>query len=350
MSNFIVNTDIPNLRVLIREGDQYNINVVPGRITTVRTGSFNTYADYAVLAATASYISGAAVFAASSSYASVANTVNPITVIDNHKFPIAFISGSYVATDLPGHLKFNPYTHTLSISGSTGVNEGITSISARNIFITSGNSTTVVDKHGFYSTVSGSTIGLTANPSTLFTPSLSDKENPGIVITSQSSLSSGYVPLEFQGSGSYTDGRVTVNTPLVSKQGINVTGSVISDDFQLKAGQVTITFTGSVSTGIFGVSEYVQPFVSTQSYSGASIEYIAQRPGATRMGMIMATWTGDSNIAFTDFSTADVGDTEDISFIFLPSGSYYRLRVNSAGSGSGTWTVQTLFKLFPNLI
>lgn len=55
MSNFIVNTDIPNLRVVIREGDQYNINIVPGRITTIRTGSFNTYADLAGIANTASY-------------------------------------------------------------------------------------------------------------------------------------------------------------------------------------------------------------------------------------------------------------------------------------------------------
>jgi hypothetical protein len=55
MSNFIVNTDIPNLRVVIREGDQYNINVIPGRITTARTGSFNTYADLAGQVVTASY-------------------------------------------------------------------------------------------------------------------------------------------------------------------------------------------------------------------------------------------------------------------------------------------------------
>jgi hypothetical protein len=76
---------------------------------------------------------------------------------------------------------------------------------------------------------------------------------------------------------------------------------------------------------------------------------MAQRPGASRMGIIMATWTDSSNIIFTDISTADVGDTSDISFVFLPSSGYYRLRVNSGGTGSGAWTVQSLFKLFPNL-
>lgn len=124
---------------------------------------------------------------------------------------------------------------------------------------------------------------------------------------------------------------------------------VTTNEFQLNAGTVSITFTGSINTGIFGTSEYVEPFISTQSYSGASIEYIAQRPGATRMGIIMATWAAGSTLTFTDISTADVGDTSDISFVFLPSGSYYRLRVNSGGTGSGAWTVQSLFKLFPNL-
>lgn len=125
--------------------------------------------------------------------------------------------------------------------------------------------------------------------------------------------------------------------------------TVQTNAFQLNAGSVTIVFTGSVNTGIFGTSEYVQPYISTTDFSGATIEYMAQRPGASRMGIIMATWTNNSNIIFTDISTADVGDTSDISFAFIPSASVYRLRVNSEGGGSGTWTVQSLFKLFPNL-
>jgi hypothetical protein len=55
MSNFIVNTDVPNIRVVIREGDQYNINMIPTSVTTMRTGSFNTYADFAGNVTTASY-------------------------------------------------------------------------------------------------------------------------------------------------------------------------------------------------------------------------------------------------------------------------------------------------------
>ena len=123
---------------------------------------------------------------------------------------------------------------------------------------------------------------------------------------------------------------------------------VKSNEFRLDAGTVNIVFTGSINTGIFGATEDVKPYISTIDYSGTTIEYIAQRPGATRIGMVMATWSG-SNVVFTDISTADIGDTKDIAFGFIQSGSYFKLRVNSSGSGSGAWTVQSLFKLFPNL-
>ncbi len=108
-------------------------------------------------------------------------------------------------------------------------------------------------------------------------------------------------------------------------------------------------FTGSINTGIFGATEYVQPYISTTNCSGMTVEYLAQRPGACRMGIIMASWLNTGSITFTDVSTTDIGDTSDISFMFLSASNELRLRVNSAGSGSGAWTVQSLFKLFPNL-
>ncbi len=69
--------DLPNVAVTIEQGSQYNVNIVPNTATSLRTGSFNTYADfagfaysasigtadtasYALFAVTASYVSGAA--------------------------------------------------------------------------------------------------------------------------------------------------------------------------------------------------------------------------------------------------------------------------------------------------
>lgn len=358
MSNFIVNTDIPNLRVVIREGDQYNINIVPGRITTLVTGSFTSYADMAGMAASASYVSGAGVFAqfaTSASYALTAETINVKTVIEDQRFSVAFISGSDVSTDVTGHFKFNPTTHILSISGSTGSAGGIAGISPRTIFVLSGSEATVINPRGIYTNDSGEFIGIAGKPSRLVDPYLPNKQNPGIIITSESALASAYVPIEFQGSGSYTDGRVTVNTPLVAKQGVEVTGSttvtefVKSNEYRLNAGTVSIVFTGSINQGIFGVTEYVKPYISTTEYSGMTVEYLAQRPGACRMGIIMASWLDTASIVFTDISTTDIGDTSDISFRFLSSSNELRLRVNSEGTGTGAWTVQSLFKLFPNL-
>lgn len=125
--------------------------------------------------------------------------------------------------------------------------------------------------------------------------------------------------------------------------------SVESSEFKMDAGTVSITFTGSINTGIFGATEYVQPYISTTQYSGMTVEYLAQRPGACRMGIIMASWLNTASVTFTDISTTDIGDTSDISFMFLSSSNELRLRVNSAGVGTGAWTVQSLFKLFPNL-
>lgn len=125
--------------------------------------------------------------------------------------------------------------------------------------------------------------------------------------------------------------------------------SVKSNNFKLNAGTVSMIFTGSINTGIFGATEYIQPYISTTEYSGMTVEYLAQRPGACRMGIIMASWLNTASVVFTDISTTDIGDTSDITFRFLSSSNELRLRVNSDGSGSGAWTVQSLFKLFPNL-
>lgn len=149
-------------------------------------------------------------------------------------------------------------------------------------------------------------------------------------------------------SGSLTVQELIVNNNIYVDDNLYVSGSVTGGSFNLNAGQVNLVFTGSVTSGIFGATEYVHPAFSTASYSGASVEYIARREGSVRMGMLMSTWASGS-IVFTDVSTVDIGDTSDLTFSFVQVDSDIRLRVYSAGSGSGAWTVQSLFKLFPSL-
>lgn len=124
--------------------------------------------------------------------------------------------------------------------------------------------------------------------------------------------------------------------------------SIQSNEFKLIAGNVSLVFTGSVNTGIFGSTEYVYPFIPTSSYVGATVEYAASRPGGIRVGILMAAWQ-NSQSTVTDISSTDAGDTADINFSLVQDNGYMKLRVQSAGSGSYPWTVQSLFKLFPSL-
>jgi hypothetical protein len=334
MSNFIVNTDIPNLKVVIREGDAYNINIVPGRINTIRTGSFTSYADMAGIAASASYVSGAGIFANSSSYAitasyaenladiaafpfsgsavitgslfmldtanqggitgslygtaSVADGIDVIfaglfqtgsegviipspsgglsyitsashalianyanfaplsyaTSNQNVLFDIPFISGSTLAIDDEPHFRYNPFLHRILISGS----EGLLAMGASGIILTSGsgNTSTLLRYDGLFVEVNNDTIGIVPDPS-LFNGSLVGYNNPGIYITSGALFTSAYIPLEFQGSSSYTDGRVTANRKFVAKEGIEVTGSLtISGSFVLPTTAPTLPQVGSM--------------------------------------------------------------------------------------------------------
>lgn len=138
-----------------------------------------------------------------------------------------------------------------------------------------------------------------------------------------------------------------------------ITPSQVTSSFsgQLTGNKVTITTATSSSTiissslksGIFAATEVVDPPISVSSFAGVSVDYTAQRPGANRSGVLLASWSG-SNVTYTDISNTDVGDTSDLSFNFIKAGNDILLRAYSLGSGSGTWTVQFLFKMFPNLM
>ena len=109
----------------------------------------------------------------------------------------------------------------------------------------------------------------------------------------------------------------------------------------------SIIYTGSLAEGIFAVSETVYT-APTSSYSAALVEYVAERVGGLRVGQLMATWI-EGTVQFTDISSIDIGNADDISFNVYLNGGNVSFRVNSVGSGSYGWTVQSVFKLFPRL-
>lgn len=188
----------------------------------------------------------------SASYATTASyaDVNTRTVTDNHNFSIVFVSQSFLSTDAATHLTFNPNTHLLQISGGVGVSAGVSRISTTGIqFVSGGSHQTLLNKYGVYAESNNLWIGLSADPSELSSsrPSLATKNNPGIYVQSSSAIDTAYIPLEFQGSGSYTDGRVTANRKFVAKEGIEVTGSLtVSGSFVLPTTTPTSPQVGSM--------------------------------------------------------------------------------------------------------
>jgi hypothetical protein len=127
-----------------------------------------------------------------------------------------------------------------------------------------------------------------------------------------------------------------------------VPNRVESNEYKLIAGAVSLIFTGSITSGIFGATEYILPFIPTSSFCATTVEYVASRVGGLRVGIILAGWSG-SQTTVTDVSSTDIGDTSDIRFSLVQDGGYVKLRAESLGSGSYPWTVQSLFKLFPFL-
>jgi hypothetical protein len=111
----------------------------------------------------------------------------------------------------------------------------------------------------------------------------------------------------------------------------------------------TTIISSSIKSGIFNATEVVDPPIPMVEFSGVSVEYTAQRETAVRSGILLASWSG-SSVTYTDVSNTDVGDSSDLSFNFVKIDNNILLRAYSQGIGAGTWTVQFLFKMFPNLL
>lgn len=144
----------------------------------------------------------------------------------------------------------------------------------------------------------------------------------------------------------YVGNNLTVGNSAVIK---SITGSVQSTQVKIYTETSSVYLSASVVSGVYNETRLVNPPISTNSFSGTSIEYTAQRTSDIRSGLIIASWLGN-NVTYTDVSNTDIGNTEDLSFNFIKISDDIRLRAVSVGSGSGAWTIQFLFKLFPNLL
>jgi len=276
--------DVPNISVNIETSPDYKVSVQPSSLVVQRTGSLPSLAVSALFANTASYALGVS------------------GSIDNA------ISASFATTA------------SYALNAITTLPVGVVSSSGQ------------INTGSFTGSFTGVLIGTSSWASNVISSSFAT--------TASYAVNAASVPA----------GTVSSSTQVVTY----VSGSTIvpnrveSNEYKLIAGAVSLIFTGSITSGIFGATEYILPFIPTSSFCATTVEYVASRVGGLRVGIILAGWSG-SNTTVTDISSTDVGDTSDIRFSLVQSDGYIKLRVESLGSGSYPWTVQSLFKLFPFL-
>lgn len=109
--------DVPNLVVKVEKNSDYNVNVTPAVVKTLRTGSFNTIAQLALTAISASFVSQAAT-SISSSYATTASYA--INAGQGSGFPFsgsAVITGSLLITSSTAGPSLTVYGSDIYVRG-----------------------------------------------------------------------------------------------------------------------------------------------------------------------------------------------------------------------------------------
>lgn len=171
----------------------------------------------------------------------------------------------------------------------------------------------------------------------------------GLAESASYAITASYV--EWDGVANKPSGLVSSSQQVVTY----ISGTTIQPR-TVEASQVKISsdtsfvyLSSSMVTNVYDETRVINPAFSTDEFSGISVEYIAQSADSLRTGIVMGSWSG-STLTYTDISNTDVGNTSDLSFNFVKAGSEIRLRAYSSGSAAAPWTIQLLFKLFPNLI
>ena len=306
-----IKLDIPDITVVVDKGEEYQSNILPpdtylvnvtqgdsylvninqsDTIAVIGSGSLFRAADFAYNAISASY-------ALTASYVSgAASTWNTIT-----GKPAGLVSSST-------QVDYTQLQNLPSASGTASYVEYVNVANKPSLV----SSSTQIDYTQIQNIPSGST---TAS----YVEYANVANKPTLVSSSQ---------------------QITALTASLNTNQIAVTTATAS---------ISTIISSSVKRGIYSATEQIEPYIPSDIFSGVSIEYNAQRIGSIRSGIILASWSG-SDVSFTDVSNTDVGETYDLSFNFIKAGSDIILRANSLGSGSGDWTVQFLFKMFPNLL
>jgi len=119
---------------------------------------------------------------------------------------------------------------------------------------------------------------------------------------------------------------------------VQLAGSSIttSTSIKLQAALLSNQENTSVGTGTGTVAN-----VAIATYTAAFFDFVIKLGTNVRSGTVRACHDG-TNIEFTEISTADLGDTSDITLYMDISGG--NMRLLAANSGPNTWSIKTLTK------
>jgi len=199
-------------------------------------------------------------------------------------------------------------TQTLTITGG----EGIDTTSSGQTITISGEDASAANK------------GIASFNSTNFTVSSGNVTSNNISINGTNVTLGGTRNItlsEITAQGATTSDATTFNG------GITVHGALFT------SGSATVATGGSPTTAVVST-------VAVASYTSAQFDYYVQDGTNYRAGTVVGVWDG-SNIEYTDFSTADIGDSADAVWSMDISGGNARLKLSAS---AGTWTVKTTIR------
>lgn len=199
-------------------------------------------------------------------------------------------------------------TQTLTITGG----EGIDTTSSGQTITISGEDASAANK------------GIASFNSTNFTVSSGNVTSNNISINGTNVTLGGTRNItlsEITTQGATTSDATTFNG------GITVHGALFT------SGSATVATGGSPTTAVVST-------VAVASYTSAQFDYYVQDGTNYRAGTVVGVWDG-SSIEYTDFSTADIGDSADAVWSMDISGGNARLKLSAS---AGTWTVKTTIR------
>jgi hypothetical protein len=135
-----------------------------------------------------------------------------------------------------------------------------------------------------------------------------------------------------------------------TNSGSTYIGTLITSSFKLDvAGDIRTTGSLTISSSLYSNTSSIATAATssvifqivTSSYTAGFFDYTVSSGSNARAGTVMSVWNNSSS-SYTDNSTADIGNTNDISFSIDLSGSLVRLKSTTTTS---QWNVKTTARL-----